>query len=87
MFLESLTGYSRSVCLNETGWDSDLFMKKLFVTLTLTLTLASALKRLKSRALVHGEIANILFFPFTSLLKAKIENFIQLSSYILMSWF
>lgn len=74
MFLEPLAGYSRSVCLNETGWDSDLFMHKFFAH-------ASALKCLKSLALVHGEIAIILFFPVTSILNAKIKNFIQISSY------
>lgn len=55
MFLEPLTGYSRCVCLNETGWSSDLFIHKFFAH-------ASALKHLKSRALVHGEIAIIPFF-------------------------
>lgn len=68
MFLQPLTGHSLSVCLYETGWVSDLLMHKFFAH-------ASALKRLKPLALVHGEIAIILFFLYLPIKEKKRELF------------
>lgn len=77
MFLEPFKGCTRSVCLSETGWVSNLFTHKFFAH-------ASALKHLKARALVHEEIVIPLYLYLS--IKGKNRELQQMSYFsILMS--
>lgn len=72
MFLEPFKGCTRSVCLLETGWVSNLFTHKFFAH-------ASALKHLKAWALVHEEIVIPLYVYLP--IKGKNRELQQILSY------